>query len=228
VRDVGGPPLSGHAVRSHWLDGGTASRHRPVAAARRRRPTAHVALCTALPHLGAKVTFLTDLKLGYKKVDAIRHARCRATKPPLPPPSVLTASSTLRPLAPLTRAASACPRTPCRSPSRLLARPSCQLAGVTPPAAAAGGLRHGRPPVPIPPQVSTQIEPMRTLDHFPPLPRPSPPPASSESGRPHRPCPLGLHCKALETSREFCANRGQICELFNLFEGLVGNGIFPF
>jgi hypothetical protein len=109
VRDVGGPPLSGHAVRSHWLDGGTASRHRPFAGARRRRPTAHAAPCTALPHLGTQVTFLTNMKLSYKKVDAVRHSRCRATEPPLPPPSVLTTSSTLRPLPPPTRAAPACP-----------------------------------------------------------------------------------------------------------------------
>jgi hypothetical protein len=228
VRDVGGPLLSGHAVRSHWLDGGIASRHRPVAAARRRRPSAHATPCTALPRLCAQVTFLTDSKLGYTKVDVVCHARCRATKPPLPPPSVLTTSSILRPLAPLTRAAPACPRTPCSSPSRLLARPSRQLTGVTPPAAVAAGLRRGRPPARIPPQVSAQIEPMRTLDHFPSLPRKSPPLASPESGRPRRPCPLGLHCKGPETSTEFCANRGQICDLFNLFEGLVGNGIFPF
>jgi hypothetical protein len=137
-------------------------------------------------------------------------------------------NSTLRPLAPPTRAALACPRTPCSFPSRLLSRPSRQLARVTPPTAAATGLRRCRPPAPNPPQVSAQIEPMQTLDHFPPLTRPSPPPASPESGRQRRPCPLGLHCKAPETSREFCANRGQICELFNLFDGLVGNGIFPF
>jgi hypothetical protein len=38
VRDVGGLPLSGHAVHFHGLGGGTASRHRTVATAHRRRP----------------------------------------------------------------------------------------------------------------------------------------------------------------------------------------------
>jgi hypothetical protein len=211
--------LSGHAVHSHWLDGGTASRHRPVAAARRRRPTAHAAPCTTLPRLGAQVTLLTDSKLGYKKVDVVRHARCRATKPLLLPPSVLTASSTLRPLAPQTRAAPTFLLYQQRSHTCLLARPSRQLAGVTPPAAAAAGLRRGRPPAPIPLHVSAQIERMRTLDHFPPLPRPSPPPASPESGWPRRnpagraaPLAQGPHCKAPETSRKFCANRGHSCE----------------
>jgi hypothetical protein len=125
-------------------------------------------------------------KLGYKNVDAIRHARCRATKPPLPPPSVLTAGSTLRPLSTPTRAAAFLLYQQ-RSHTRLLARPSRQLGGVTPPAAAASGLRRGRPPALVPPRVSTQIEPMQLLDHFPPLSRPPPPPASPECGRPRRP-----------------------------------------
>jgi hypothetical protein len=147
--------LSGHVVRSHWLDGGTASRHRLVAAARRHRPTPHAAPCTALPRLGAQVIFLTDSKLSYKKVDAVRHARCRATKPLLQPPSVLTASSTLRPLAPPTRAALACPRTPCSFPSRLLSKPNRRFAGATAPAAAAVRLRHPCPPATSPSRVST-------------------------------------------------------------------------
>jgi hypothetical protein len=57
----------------------------PTAAARRRQPTAHVAPCTALPRIGAQVISLADSKLGYKRVDAVRHACCRATEPPLPP-----------------------------------------------------------------------------------------------------------------------------------------------
>jgi hypothetical protein len=38
VHDIGGLPMSGHAVHFHGLDGGTASRRRPVAAACCRRP----------------------------------------------------------------------------------------------------------------------------------------------------------------------------------------------
>jgi hypothetical protein len=54
-------------------------------------------------------------------------------------------------------------------------------------------LRRSCPLVPIPLRVSTRIEPMQPLDSFPPLPRPSPPPASPESGKPHRPAPPLVH-----------------------------------
>jgi hypothetical protein len=131
-----------------------------VLATRRRRPTAHAAPCTALPRLGAQVTFLADSKLGYKRVDAVRHARCRATEPPLPPPSVLTARSTFGRFSPQTRAAPASLLHQHRSHPRLFAMSSRQLAGVITPAAAATGLRHARPPALPPPRVSTQIAPL--------------------------------------------------------------------
>jgi hypothetical protein len=143
---------------------------------------------------------LHRLELTYKRTRARRRAHCPDTEPPLPPPVVPTASSTLRPLAPPTRVAPACPRIPSSSPCRSLLRPSHQLAGAELPAAAAAGLRRGRPPAPFPPQVSAQIEPMRTLDHFPPIARPSPPPASPESGRPRRPLPPWI---TLQSPKDF-------------------------
>jgi hypothetical protein len=94
---------------------------------------------------------------------------------------------------------------PCVSPGTSMP-PPCSPSPRAPCVPTAAGLRRGRPPVPLPPQVSTQIEPMRTLDHFPPLTRPSPPPVSPESGRTRRPCPLGPYCKAPSSSREFSAN----------------------
>jgi hypothetical protein len=144
-------PLAGALPRRHW------PRYWPHVIA---APTAHVVPCTALPRLGAQVTFLTDSKLGYKRVDDVRHACCRATEPPLPPPSVLTARSTSDRFSPQARVAPASLLHQHRSHPRLLATPSRQLAGVITPAAAATGLRRARLPALSPPRVSTQIAPL--------------------------------------------------------------------
>jgi hypothetical protein len=121
---------------------------------------------TASPRLGAQETPSHRLELVYKGVVVVLpHATQSHRKPP---------SSTLRPLSPSTRAAPTFPRTPCSSPFHLLPRPSCRLAGVTPPAAPAAGLRRARPPALVPPQVSTQIEPLQHLDPSPTFSRPSP------------------------------------------------------
>jgi hypothetical protein len=162
-----------------------------LACARARRCRPHYPCrdpnCFSLPWCASQPLHL--LELAYKRSRAHLRAHCPDTEPLLPPPVVPTASSTLRPLAPPTRVAPACARVPSSSPFHLLLRPSHQLAGVFPPAVAVAGLRRGRPPVPFPPQVSAQIEHLRTLDHFPPLTRPSPPPASPESGQPRHPLP---------------------------------------
>jgi hypothetical protein len=188
VMSVG--PTPSHVVRARWPR--RAARALPLAG----RPLHVVAgpcPCRASPCRAASLTdpsrtAFTCVRLQKPPLRPTR-APCPHTEPPLQPPVVPTASSTLRPLAPPTRVAPACARVPSSSPFHLLLRPSHQLAGVFPPAVAVAGLRRGRPPVPFPPQVSAQIEHLRTLDHFPPLTRPSPPPASPESGQPRHPLP---------------------------------------
>jgi hypothetical protein len=92
---------------------------------------------------------------------------CRAAKPPLPPLVVPTLSSILRPLAPPTRAAPACPKTPCSSCCHLLLKPSRHAPEQPPPAEAAAGLRHARPSV-------TSSAVSKHQSRFPASPRASP------------------------------------------------------
>jgi hypothetical protein len=81
----------------------------------------------------------------YKRLTVLRARERHTAEPPLPP-LVLTVNSTLRSLAPPTRVAPACPRTPSSFSVHLLACSSRQLAGVVSPAAAAVGARRPRPP----------------------------------------------------------------------------------
>jgi hypothetical protein len=154
VRDVGGLPMSGHVVHFHGLDGGTASRHRPVAAARRRRPLPMPRLVLHSLALVCKLSPLPTQSLAIKgstpfvtRVAKPLSRHCR--------PSVLTVNSTLQPLATPTRATPTFLLHPQIFHARLLARPSRRFTGVELPAAAAAGLRRGRPPATSPPRVST-------------------------------------------------------------------------
>jgi hypothetical protein len=134
----------------------------------------------------------------YKRLTVLRARERHTAEPPLPP-LVLTVNSTLRSLAPPTRVAPACPRTPSSFSVHLLACSSRQLAGVVSPAAAAVGARRPRPPAVSPTWVSRQAVSSQPLDPPEPLPRPSPLARSPESGKPHRPAPpwttlQGLQC----------------------------------
>jgi hypothetical protein len=154
VRGVGGLPMSGHAVHFHGLHGGTASRHRPVAAAHCRRPLPMPRL--VLPSL-ALVHKLAPLPTQSLAIKGSTTSVTRAAKPPSRHcrSSVLTVNSTLRPLATPTRATPTFLLHPQSCHTRLFARPSRQFAGVELPAATAAGLRHGRPASTSPPRVST-------------------------------------------------------------------------
>jgi hypothetical protein len=128
-------------------------RHRTLAYTHARcgRVTAHAPLVLPRPSPWCARKHPTASRLAYKSISpsfargniASPSRHCR--------PPVLTVSSTLRPLAPPTRVAPACPRVPSSSPVRLLFCPSRQLAGVIPPAAAAVGAGRTRPPAVSPP-----------------------------------------------------------------------------
>jgi hypothetical protein len=157
VRDVGGLLMSGHAVHFHGLDGGTASRHRPVAAARRRRPLPMPRV--VLPSL-TLVRKLAPSPTQSLAIKGLTSSVTRAAKPSSRHcrPSVLTVNSTLRPLATTTRATPTFLLHPQSFHACLLARPSRQFAGVELPAAAAAGLRRTpwpeTPPTPNPPPIA--------------------------------------------------------------------------
>jgi hypothetical protein len=123
VRDISGLPMSGHAVHFHGLDGGTASRHRLVAAARRRRP---LPMPRLVLHSLALVRKLAPSLTQSLAIKGSTPFVTRAAKPPNRHcrPSVLTVNSTLRPLATPTRATPTFLSHPQSFHARLLARPN--------------------------------------------------------------------------------------------------------
>jgi hypothetical protein len=220
---------------------------RPVVGATRRTPTCR---WTPPPYaIGSPRTRTSPSTLAHtvtlQGLDARKPAsptrQAIKTRPPFPlahrswataelPPRrwSRTASSTLRPLAPPTRVAPACPRIPSSSPFRLLLRPSHQLAGAELSAPAAAGLRHTRLPVASLPWVSTQVGSPQLLDPPQPLPWPRPSARSSESGRPRRPLAPGLHCLLWLLSKGVIMNQGHNCEHSKLSKGLFAKWISPF
>jgi hypothetical protein len=106
------PPLAGRPL--HVVVGPCPCRSSPCRAAALTGPSRTAFTCARLQKLPLRPT----------------HAPCPHIEPPLQPPVVPTASCTLRPLAPPTRVASVCPRTPSSFPGHLLLKPNPQLAGV--------------------------------------------------------------------------------------------------
>jgi hypothetical protein len=220
---------------------------RPVVGAMRRTPTRRWTpppyAIGSPPTLTSPPTLAHNVTLQGLDTRKLPSPTCQdiKTRPPFPlahrsrataklPPRrwSRTANSTLRPLAPPTRVAPACPRIPSSSPFRSLLRPSHQLAGAKLSAAAAAGLCHTRPLVASPLWVSTQVGSPQLLDPPQPLPRPRTPVRSPESSRPRRPLSPGLHCLLWLLSHGVIVNQGHNCEHSKLSKGMFAKWISPF
>jgi hypothetical protein len=115
--------------------------NRDVAVRASCRPCTAIGRCASPPpHSAHAVDGRDPLLKARVPTKGVKLAAARiapGTEPPLPPPVAPTPSSTLRPLVPPTRVAPTCLRTPSSFPTRLLLRPSRQLAGVRASTAAA-------------------------------------------------------------------------------------------
>jgi hypothetical protein len=131
-------PTPSHVVRARWPR--RAARAPPLAG-RQLHVVAGPCPCRSSPCRATALTgpSRTAFTCAWLQKTPLRPTRapCPRNEPPFQPPLVPTASSTLRPLAPPTQVAPACPRTPSSFPGHLLLRPNPQLADVRTPTAAA-------------------------------------------------------------------------------------------
>jgi hypothetical protein len=104
------------------------------------------------------------------------------------------------------------PRPRRSSNPRLFLRCPPSLAGFRATAMAPPLPRRRCSPETSPPQCRPPATSWWAPGPIPLLPRPTPPPARQNSGRPRRPSPRGPHCKVCFVSRGLNAKQGHLCE----------------